>query len=163
MQNADGSKFCRFCGTALMQSSGTSQPRTPYSWQSEDFKADNEQTRNQDPRHTRIMSPPPPPQQQPTANYPQRPPQSPQMMMQPMGAAPLYQYPGQQTMQHNPYGHMYCPNCRTQVIPHLERKISQAGWIVFAVMMIGFFPLFWIGLLIKEDQRFCPICRTRVG
>src|SRR5690349_10419840 len=41
-----------------------------------------------------------------------------------------------------------CPNCNTHLPPLLERKISTAGWITFAVLLVTVFPLFWIGLLI---------------
>jgi hypothetical protein len=40
----------------------------------------------------------------------------------------------------------------------MERKISNAGWVVFAVLLVTFFPLFWIGFLIKEDVPVCPVC-----
>ena len=43
----------------------------------------------------------------------------------------------------------------------LERRISTAGWITFAVLLVLFFPLFWIGLLIKEDVRVCQVCNSR--
>jgi hypothetical protein len=164
MQNADGSKYCRFCGDALMQSSGAAPSRKPYSWQSEEFQV-NDRTQNyQAAKKTQVFTPPPPP-----ANYPQNSPQ----MVQPMQPAPLYnqhQQPHQQPQQHQyPNAqyyalqqHYYCPNCRTQVHPRVERKIAPAGWIVFAVLLVSFFPLFWLGFFIKEDRRSCPICRTRL-
>lgn len=63
-----------------------------------------------------------------------------------------------------PMGYNYrCPNCGTQNFPMIEKKISTAGWIVFGVLLVMFFPLFWIGLLIKEETKVCPICRARVG
>jgi hypothetical protein len=55
------------------------------------------------------------------------------------------------------YGYR-CPRCSSQLFPRTARKISTAGWIVFAVLLVSFFPLFWIGLLIKEDVRVCPVC-----
>jgi hypothetical protein len=51
----------------------------------------------------------------------------------------------------------------SNMMPRLERKISTAGWITFAVLLVFFFPLFWIGLLIKEDVHICPACNTQVG
>jgi hypothetical protein len=154
MQNADGGKYCRFCGDALMQSSGTAPSRRPYSWQSEEFQT-NDRTQNYQAKKTQVFAPP--------ANYPQNSPQ----MVQPLQPAPLYQ---QQQPQPHPYPnaqyyalqHYYCPNCRTQVSPRVERKIAPAGWIVFAVLLVSFFPLFWLGFFIKEDRRSCPICRTRL-
>jgi hypothetical protein len=60
------------------------------------------------------------------------------------------------------YGYR-CPRCGTQNFPQMSRKISTTGWIVFAVLLIMFFPLFWIGFLIKEDVKICPVCNLKVG
>jgi RNA polymerase subunit RPABC4/transcription elongation factor Spt4 len=59
-------------------------------------------------------------------------------------------------------GNYRCPNCMSQFLPQIERRISTTGWIVFAVLLVLFFPLFWVGLLIKEDVHVCPSCKTRV-
>ena len=59
-------------------------------------------------------------------------------------------------------GNYRCPNCMSQFLPRIERRISTTGWIVFAVLLVLFFPLFWIGLLIKEDVQVCPSCNTRL-
>jgi hypothetical protein len=56
-----------------------------------------------------------------------------------------------------------CPNCATHMPPVIERKISTAGWITFAVLMVTVFPLFWIGLLIREDVPVCQICQTKLA
>lgn len=55
-----------------------------------------------------------------------------------------------------------CPNCSTQMPPLLERKISTAGWITFGVLLVTVFPLFWIGLLIREDVPVCQVCQARL-
>ncbi|MDH3494404.1 MAG: hypothetical protein OEM82_12690, partial [Acidobacteriota bacterium] len=55
----------------------------------------------------------------------------------------------------------HCPRCMSPAVPHATRKISSAGWIVFAVLLVFFFPLFWVGLLIKEDVVVCPVCDYR--
>ncbi len=135
-----------------MQDSGSSS-RRPYSWQTEEFPV-HDHTKNYQAKKTQVLQ-----QQQP--NYPQQQQQqqSPQMV-QPYQPGHIHQ---QQQQQFYAYGHYYCMNCRTQVIPRMVRKIAPAGWIVFAVLLISFFPLFWLGFFIKEDRRICPICGTRLG
>lgn len=155
MQNADGSKFCRFCGVALMQDSGGPSTRRPYSWQSEEFPV-RDHTQNYQAKKTQVLAPQQPNYQQQQQQNQQRSPQ----MVQPYQPGHMHQ---QQQQQFYAYGHYYCQNCHTQVIPRMERKIAPAGWIVFAVLLISFFPLFWLGFFIKEDRRICPICGTRVG
>jgi hypothetical protein len=59
-------------------------------------------------------------------------------------------------------GNYRCPNCMSQFLPRIERRISTTGWIVFAVLLVLFFPLFWVGLLIKEDVQICPSCNVRL-
>ncbi|HEX8748398.1 MAG TPA: LITAF-like zinc ribbon domain-containing protein [Pyrinomonadaceae bacterium] len=56
-----------------------------------------------------------------------------------------------------------CPYCKSTAPPFTIEKISDGGWITFAMMMLFCFPLFWIGLLMKESQQFCSACRTRLG
>ena len=60
-------------------------------------------------------------------------------------------------------GSYRCPHCMSQFLPKIERRISTTGWVVFAILLVVFFPLFWVGLLIKEDVHVCPSCNTRVG
>jgi hypothetical protein len=83
-------------------------------------------------------------------------------LMMPNPPAPYPVAPYQQSPQMINYGYR-CPRCGTQNAPYISRKISSAGWIVFAILMVMFFPLFWIGFLIKEDVKTCSICNTRVG
>jgi hypothetical protein len=47
-------------------------------------------------------------------------------------------------------------------LPRTTRRISTGGWVVFVVLLVVFFPLFWIGLLIKEENRVCRVCRVRL-
>jgi hypothetical protein len=56
-----------------------------------------------------------------------------------------------------------CPYCHSPAPPFTVQKISEGGWIVFGLMLFFCLPLFWIGLLMKEDQRFCSNCRARLG
>ncbi len=59
-------------------------------------------------------------------------------------------------------GNYRCPNCMSQFLPRIDRRISTTGWVVFAVLLVLFFPLFWVGLLIKEDVQVCPSCSMRL-
>jgi DNA-directed RNA polymerase subunit RPC12/RpoP len=56
-----------------------------------------------------------------------------------------------------------CPRCSTTFPPRVERRISTGGWITFAVLLVVFFPLFWIGLLIKEDVVQCQGCNLKLN
>lgn len=56
-----------------------------------------------------------------------------------------------------------CPNCQSTYPPVSEKRISTEGWIVFCALLFFCLPLFWIGLLMKEEQRICPMCRARLA
>lgn len=56
-----------------------------------------------------------------------------------------------------------CPNCGSNYPPLAEKRISTEGWIVFCALLVFCLPLFWIGLLMKEELRVCPMCRTRLA
>jgi hypothetical protein len=56
-----------------------------------------------------------------------------------------------------------CPFCRYQGAPLARSKISTAGWILFVVSLFVCFPLFFIGLLLKDRYRVCASCGTTVG
>lgn len=143
--NTETSNFCRFCGTKFLQSqfpngyNYDSSPPRPYSWKTDEF-----QIPDGNPRPTQLIN-----RVQPLANpIPPQPP-GPQPLVYQQPNIPAYNY--------------HCPRCSSQYFPRYERKISTAGWVVFAVLLVVFFPLFWIGLLIKEDVRVCPVCNFRIG
>ncbi|HEX8491480.1 MAG TPA: LITAF-like zinc ribbon domain-containing protein [Pyrinomonadaceae bacterium] len=69
----------------------------------------------------------------------------------PVQAPPMYQ---------PPTSGYRCPRCGTNYLPIVESKISQDGWVVFALLLFFCFPLFWIGLLMKQETRICPMCRA---
>lgn len=48
--------------------------------------------------------------------------------------------------------------CRETVY---KSEISTAGWVTFAVLLAVCWPLFWIGLLMKEEYRACADCGRR--
>jgi predicted Zn finger-like uncharacterized protein len=55
-----------------------------------------------------------------------------------------------------------CRSCGSRDRPVYKEEISTAGWVVFAVMLTVCFPLFWIGLLMKEQYRACAECGRKV-
>lgn len=147
--NAAESHFCRFCGTKLAGlAGGASQPTPqpsmpspydlpqpqPYAWKTDEFKRSHDARKtDQFDRATGLV-------------------------------APLYSQPTHLTYQPpNQVAQLFrCPNCTAEMMPRLERKISTTGWIVFAVLLVTVFPLFWIGLLIKEDVAFCQSCNAQL-
>ncbi|MBK9216151.1 MAG: LITAF-like zinc ribbon domain-containing protein [Chloracidobacterium sp.] len=142
--NTAESHFCRFCGTkfthaapppypATAEPFGHAAPPRPYSWKTDEFQTKQEARRTN--AFAAPLSAPMPSAGQPLVQQP-----------------PLY-----------PAQSYRCPHCMSQFLPRIERRISTAGWITFAALLVFFFPLFWIGLLIKEDVRICPTCIGRVG
>ena len=55
-----------------------------------------------------------------------------------------------------------CQHCGASSFPMVKRRISTGGWIAFGVLLVLCFPLFWIGLLIKEDYRVCGTCLAKL-
>lgn len=76
----------------------------------------------------------------------------------PTASAPLYSPPAYVSPQ---AGVFHCPVCGTTAPPVVTKKISNEGWIVFAAMIIFCFPLFFIGLLMKQDVRVCSVCNAQ--
>ncbi len=151
--NSPTSNFCRFCGTKFTSypqvarneasSDFENAPRRSYVWKTEEFQGADAKTRATKQIH----------QVQPLNNpfaYAPPPPAKPQPL--------AYQQRQSGEVAHN----FRCPRCSSQFYPKVVKKVSTAGWIVFAVLMVTFFPLFWIGLLIKEDVRMCSVCNARV-
>ena len=155
--NARESNFCRFCGTKMVQpqfdqffpqaqpnqvrneTSYEYNPPRPHAWKTDEFQATDDKT-----RQTQQIG-----QFQPLAKFNQ--PQA-------------HQNQSIATFQQNNVAYGYrCPRCATQILPQIQRKISNAGWAVFAIVLVVFFPLFWIGLLIKEDVRVCPVCNLKIN
>ena len=145
--NTAESNFCRFCGTKfLVPQMAPVRPTPydftapkPYAWKTDEFTTQNE-ARKTIGGTARVQIPG---QTSPFANNQQQ--------------HLAYAQPQQFSQ---PYR---CPHCMSQFLPRVERRISTAGWITFSLLLVFFFPLFWIGLLIKEDTRICPSCTSRVG
>lgn len=156
--NNYGSNFCRFCGTKMAVGAPPSQPRQqqqqqqqqsqdqsyeynpprPYSWKTDEFQVPTDaKARKTQHEINRV---------QPLSNFNQP---QPLVYQQQNTATPAYGY--------------RCPRCGTQNLPITSRKISTAGWVVFAVLLIFTFFFFWIGLLMKEDVKTCPVCGLQIN
>ncbi len=135
--NNSESNFCRFCGTRIVLPQEANdysvQPR-PYMWKTDEFQINNQAApKTQEIKQVQRLLPPN------LAN-----PQMPQAMTYPQSAHFMAGY--------------RCPRCGTQNLPFIQRQISTAGWITFAVLLVMTGIFFWIGLLIKEDVRVCSVC-----
>ena len=144
--NTDTSNFCRFCGTKFLQSQTINEtgyeysPPRPYSWKTDEFQV----TEN------RKQMPHPINQVQQSAN--------PWATHQSPRPQPLDQRPPQ-NMAHG----YHCPRCSSQMMPIMSRRVSTAGWITFAVLLVTTGIFFWVGLLIREDVRICPVCNFNLN
>lgn len=154
--NTPETNFCRSCGTKFTSHQAPPvnpydqrpaanpydypAPHRPYSWKTDEFQTQNE------PRKTVPIDRVRPLNDQFTQAAPS---------FQP---APLaYQQPQYPAMQFR------CPHCMSQYPPRIDRHISTAGWVTFALLLVFFFPLFWIGLLMKEETPVCSTCNGRLG
>jgi hypothetical protein len=143
--NTPEAVFCRFCGTKFnfQKPVMTSDPfdhaaPRPYAWKTDEFQTESEA------RRTVHL-----PQQPATGHFSPQP-------QQYQRTALTYQ-PNQVA------ANFRCPHCMSNFMPRMDRRISTAGWITFAVLLVFFFPLFWIGLLIKEDVPVCSSCNTKLN
>lgn len=158
--NNYGSNFCRFCGTKFVINQVSpddyfeqQQAPPPYSWKTDEFQIAEAPKPKQQQQQRQINQVQPLPFQY---RQPMRPILPQQQFQQPHvfqnQPLPQQQYIGSAAS---------CPRCAGQFVKQ-ERKISTAGWIVFAVLLVTFFPLFWIGFLIKEDVKICQICNFKL-
>jgi lipopolysaccharide-induced tumor necrosis factor-alpha factor len=54
-----------------------------------------------------------------------------------------------------------CPACQFTGAPILKKQVSVGGWILFAALLVFFFPLMWLPFVLdgcKETVRICPGC-----
>lgn len=143
--NTAESQFCRFCGQRFSapqqqeQQTFDNPSRRPYSWQTDEYQTQT------GPRTRSTVGNVEIPQQ---AGFPAQHPH----------AAMQMSYRGQQDLS----GNYRCPHCGSNFLPILDRRISTAGWITFAMLLVFTVIFFWIGLLIKEEVPICPSCRNRV-
>lgn len=142
--NSPETNFCRFCGTKFNFRAPVPQnpfdhaaPR-PYAWKTDEFQTQNAPQGTVPIDRVALSQP-----------FNQG--------TQPFVQAPLAHHEPQFMRQA-----LSCPRCFSRYLS-TERRISTAGWITFAVLLVFFFPLFWIGLLIKEDVRVCQSCKAKVA
>ena len=74
-----------------------------------------------------------------------------------------YPQPAQYASQPNSNVGFHCPYCNSSMPPMVQSQISSAGWAVFVILLLFCLPLFWIGLLIKEEYRVCSSCGMKLG
>jgi DNA-directed RNA polymerase subunit RPC12/RpoP len=55
-----------------------------------------------------------------------------------------------------------CPNCGHVGEPYERKEMAQEGWIVLVVLLLVFFPLFFIGLLMKQTYLVCWECGYKI-
>ncbi len=58
---------------------------------------------------------------------------------------------------------LQCPYCHYLGPARIAQKISTGGWIFFVVFLCIFFPICWIGFLIKKDYYACGSCGIALG
>lgn len=155
--SSDENSFCRFCGTkfgynqtATAERNFEIQPPSPYSWKTGEFQAEKQEARKTE-QFNYPFAAPPDQNYAPTNFAPNPPLDQYQQNNQPAAIEHYRQSPFSNT-------NFRCPRCGTQMPPRCERKISQAGWIVFAVLLVTTGIFFWIGLLIREDVCVCNNC-----
>jgi len=56
-----------------------------------------------------------------------------------------------------------CPYCGSDEPPEYSSRISQGGWITFAILLLFCWPLCFIGLFMKEDYPICYECGRALG
>jgi hypothetical protein len=85
----------------------------------------------------------------------------------PAQGSPSAAYPSQPVEPYSPpgaaTGGYRCPNCQSTYPPITEKRITTEGWIVFCALLVFCLPLFFIGLLMREEIRVCPVCRLRLA
>ncbi|MCY2926420.1 MAG: hypothetical protein NT031_13460 [Planctomycetota bacterium] len=56
-----------------------------------------------------------------------------------------------------------CPGCGTDLPPFVEAKVTAVGWVLTVVLLFAFFPLFWLGLLVKQKRFVCSNCGRQIA
>ncbi|MEZ5345214.1 MAG: zinc ribbon domain-containing protein [Pyrinomonadaceae bacterium] len=151
--NTDSSNFCRYCGIKFSPLGvspiprrqqipqnpppyGKEQPR-PYSWKTDEFNLPTKTSARKTEQIGNVLQL--------------------DQFQEPM--SPANARTQQYSMQHagqglNMISHGYrCPRCSTQLLPQVTKKVSAAGWVVFAVLLVTFFRCFVRLLYQRRSQR----------
>lgn len=55
-----------------------------------------------------------------------------------------------------------CPRCGSREKPEIRKETAGVGWILFAVLLVFFFPLCWLGIFMRETWEVCRHCGHRI-
>jgi hypothetical protein len=58
---------------------------------------------------------------------------------------------------------LLCPYCGNRAPALLRNKTATAGWVIFVVLLIIFFPLCWIGFFFQEPYYVCAYCGSKIS
>jgi hypothetical protein len=58
---------------------------------------------------------------------------------------------------------LLCPYCGNHAPAIVNSKTATAGWVIFVVLLIIFFPLCWIGFFFQEQYYVCARCGSRIS
>ncbi len=107
--------------------------------------------------------PPPSPYRTPYGtSQPFTPPPAPMPTVPPSGS-PTVPYIPPLPIQPVVVGGFVCPYCRTNLPPRLTSRVSPAGWVIFALLLLLCWPLFWVGFLIREEGLRCRNCGRQLA
>lgn len=60
-----------------------------------------------------------------------------------------------------PFRRQHCRICGSMRHPYVHKEIGTTGIAMIIILLVLFFPLFWIGLLIKDEFLVCPDCGNK--
>lgn len=56
-----------------------------------------------------------------------------------------------------------CPYCGYVGRDRVKSRVSTGGWVTLVVLLLVFFPICWIGLLIRKSYSVCDRCGITLG